>query len=111
MPSMMRVLAAAVCVAATAYAGASGAQEWPTKPIRLIVPFPAGGGTDTVARTVANGIAEGLGQPIVIDNRGGAGGMLGSDVVAKAAAARTRPRSSCRKRCRTIRRRASRPSR
>jgi tripartite-type tricarboxylate transporter receptor subunit TctC len=85
MAALTRVLAAAICVAGVAFAGASDAQEWPTKPIRLIVPFPAGGGTDTVARTIANGITEGLGQPIVVENRGGAGGMLGSDIVAKAA--------------------------
>lgn len=85
MPVLTRALATAICVAGVSLAAASQAQEWPTKPIRLIVPFPAGGGTDTVARTIANGIAEGLGQPIVVENRGGAGGMLGSDVVAKAA--------------------------
>lgn len=84
-PLTVRALTAVLCLAGIALAGASHAQEWPTKPIRLIVPFPAGGGTDTVARTIANGIAEGLGQPIVVDNRGGAGGMIGSDTVAKAA--------------------------
>jgi tripartite-type tricarboxylate transporter receptor subunit TctC len=83
MSVLMRVLTAVVCVAGGT--GMAAAQEWPVKPIRLVVPFPAGGGTDTVARVVANGITEGLGQPIVVENRGGAGGMLGSDVVAKAA--------------------------
>ena len=76
---------AAFCIAAGLLAAPAQAQDWPTKPIRLIVPFPAGGGTDNVARTIANGITEALGQPIVVENRGGAGGTLGADVVAKAA--------------------------
>jgi tripartite-type tricarboxylate transporter receptor subunit TctC len=61
------------------------AQAFPTKPIRVIVPFPPGGGTDVVARTVTPRMAEILGQPIVVENRAGAGGNLGTDVVAKAA--------------------------
>jgi tripartite-type tricarboxylate transporter receptor subunit TctC len=61
------------------------AQAWPTRPIRLVVPFPAGGATDLLARAIAQGIGNGLGQPIVIDNRPGAGGTLGSSEVAKAA--------------------------
>ena len=61
------------------------AEDWPTRPVRLIVPFPAGGGTDNVARIVAKHLEQVLGQPIVVDNRGGAGGAIGSDAVAKAA--------------------------
>jgi tripartite-type tricarboxylate transporter receptor subunit TctC len=61
------------------------AEDWPTRPMRLIVPFPAGGGTDNVARIVAKHLEQVLGQPIVVDNRGGAGGAIGSDAVAKAA--------------------------
>jgi len=80
----IRAFATALCVAGVSVASTAQAQEWPARPIRLIVPFPAGGGTDNVARTIANGIAEGLGQPIVVENRGGAGGTLGADVVAKA---------------------------
>ena len=60
------------------------AQGYPTKPVRMVVPYSAGGATDTVARAVGNRLSEALGQPVVIDNRGGAGGMIGSDVVAKA---------------------------
>jgi tripartite-type tricarboxylate transporter receptor subunit TctC len=75
---------AALCILALPQAPAL-AQGWPAKPIRLVVPFPAGGGTDVVARTIANGISEGLGQPIMVENRGGAGGTLGADIVAKAA--------------------------
>src|SRR5262245_1784139 len=62
------------------------AQAWPNKPIRLMVPFPPGGSTDIVARIVAQKLSERLGQSIVIENRGGAGGTLGTAQVAKAAA-------------------------
>ncbi len=61
------------------------AAEYPTKPIRLVVPYPAGGPVDITARTVGPKLTEALGQSIVIDNRGGAGGILGSDIVAKSA--------------------------
>ena len=60
------------------------AQDFPTKPIKLIVPFPAGGPNDIVARIVGQRMSELLKQPIVIDNRGGQGGTLGTDAVAKA---------------------------
>ena len=60
-------------------------QEWPTKPIRFVVPYPPGGGTDVMARILQNPISEALGQQIVIENRGGAGGALGTEVVAKSA--------------------------
>ncbi len=59
------------------------AQNFPTKPIRIVVPFPAGGTTDVVARLVAQRMSESMGQPVVVDNRGGAGGALGADIVAK----------------------------
>ena len=61
------------------------AQDWPAKPVRFIVPYPPGGGTDVIARIVQSRLTEALGQPIVIDNRGGAGGVLGTDAAAKAA--------------------------
>ena len=61
------------------------AQTWPTKPLKMIVPFPAGGGTDLVGRAIAMKLADGLGQPVVVENRAGAGGTIGADAVAKAA--------------------------
>ena len=64
-------------------AGAA-AQQYPSKPIRLMVPFPPGGSTDIVARIVAQKLGTQLGQQLVIENRGGAGGTLGTSVVAKA---------------------------
>ena len=72
--------------AAMALPAAAGAQEpFPSRPIRLIVPYPAGGGTDIVGRLVGQKLHERLGQPVVIDNRGGAGGTLGTAAAAKAA--------------------------
>jgi tripartite-type tricarboxylate transporter receptor subunit TctC len=67
------------CIAATAMAA-----DYPTKPIRLVVPYAPGGGADSVARIVAKKVSENIGQPIVIDNKGGAGSILGTEIVAKA---------------------------
>ncbi len=61
------------------------AQAWPSRPVRIIVPFPPGGGLDFFARVLAPKLQEGLGQQIVVENRSGAGGMVGADFVAKAA--------------------------
>ena len=85
MRRLFAALSVAGALAALPAAVPAAADEYPSRPIRLIVPFPAGGGTDVVARVVANGISPALGQPVVIENRGGAGGTLGADVVAKAA--------------------------
>ena len=71
--------------AATAGLAAAQAQSFPSKPIRMIVPFPAGGTTDVVARIVAQRMSEAMGQPVLVENRGGAGGAIGADLVAKAA--------------------------
>jgi tripartite-type tricarboxylate transporter receptor subunit TctC len=67
------------------FAGAAFAQQYPTKPIRLIVPFPPGGSSDTLARIFAPELSRRLGQNIVVENRAGAGGNIGIDAVAKAA--------------------------
>jgi len=61
------------------------AQQYPVKPIRMVVPFPPGGPTDIVARLMAPKMAEAFGQQVVIDNRGGAGGAIGTEQVAKSA--------------------------
>lgn len=67
-------------------AGATAlAQGFPSRPIHIVVPFPPGGGTDVVARAVAPVMSETLGQPVIIDNRAGAGGNIGTDAVAKSA--------------------------
>ena len=58
--------------------------EWPTRPVKVIVPYPAGGGADTVSRILFAKLSEALGQQFVIDNRGGAGGTIGAAVAAKA---------------------------
>ena len=62
------------------------AQAYPTKPIRFIVPFPPGGGADATARTIGAKLAEGLGQPVVVESRAGAGGNIGTEFVARAPA-------------------------
>ena len=79
---MNRILAALLLAAS---AGLAHAQAWPSHALKMVVPFPPGGGTDLTARSVAAKLAEALGQPVVVENRGGAGGTIGSDAVAKAA--------------------------
>ena len=76
------LIAAALLIAATL----AGAQAWPTKPIKVVVNFPPGGAADQIARAVSQPLQEALGQPVVVENRGGSGGNLGGDVVAKSPA-------------------------
>ena len=85
-PARRRLGLAAIALGAAA-AVAPGlllAQDWPTRPVKLIVPFPAGGSTDAVGRLLAAELSKELGQSVVVENKGGANGNIGSDVVAKA---------------------------
>jgi tripartite-type tricarboxylate transporter receptor subunit TctC len=68
-----------------ALAGTVSAQDYPTRPIRIVITFPAGGPSDVVVRTIGQRITENWGQPIVVDNRGGGGGIVGTEIVAHAA--------------------------
>src|SRR5690349_8281911 len=83
----MNRLIKSTAVLALVLAATSGwAQAWPTKAIRVIVPFPAGGPVDQTARALGAKLSTSLGQPVLIDNKGGAGGLLGADAVAKSPA-------------------------
>src|SRR5690606_31307961 len=77
-------LATAALALASAAPTALGAAEYPDKPIRLIVPFPPGGSNDIVGRLIANELTGRLNQQVVVDNRGGAGGIIGSNLAAQA---------------------------
>ena len=74
-----------VVTAALVASPAAMAQAWPSKPIRLIVPYTAGGSSDFVARVMAQRLTEGLGQPVTVDNKPGVAGIVGTDIVAKSA--------------------------
>ncbi|MDQ8731963.1 tripartite tricarboxylate transporter substrate binding protein [Bradyrhizobium sp. LHD-71] len=78
-------LAAGIMVALMFLAHPAHAQKYPSQPVRVVVPFAAGGGTDVLARTVAQGLSERWGAPVFVDNRPGAGSSIGTDAVAKAA--------------------------
>ena len=81
MLTLVRVVAA---LTAVAFCAVLHAQTYPNKVIRIIVPYPPGGGADITARPIAQMLSERWGQPVVIENRGGASGMIGADIVAKA---------------------------
>jgi tripartite-type tricarboxylate transporter receptor subunit TctC len=76
----------AVAILAALLAGSAFAQSYPSRPVRLIVPFPAGGSADLLGRVLAKKMSEGLGQQVVVENRAGAGGTIGAGAVAKAPA-------------------------
>jgi tripartite-type tricarboxylate transporter receptor subunit TctC len=81
---LRHIIAALVACHLALAAGSAAAQSYPNRPVRLVVPFPAGGATDVLARVISQYAADKLGQAIVIDNKPGAGGTIGSDLVAKA---------------------------
>ena len=84
--SIPALIAVSISIFAPAYAASSSPEQaYPTRPIRFIVPFPPGGGNDTMARTVGYKLYEALGQQVVIDNRAGAGGVIGAETAARAA--------------------------
>jgi tripartite-type tricarboxylate transporter receptor subunit TctC len=77
---MKRIL---TLLAATLIAGGAAAQSFPSKPIKLVVPFTAGSGTDIIARTVGDALSKSLGQPVIVENKPGAGGTIGANQVAR----------------------------
>jgi tripartite-type tricarboxylate transporter receptor subunit TctC len=85
MMSLLRKCAPALAVVFAAWLSPAMAQSYPDKPIRILAPFPAGGLVDVLARALGEELAKALGQPIVVENKPGAGGNIGADIVAKAA--------------------------
>ena len=81
--SLARISRWIAALAISAYVCAASAQAWPAKPVKLVTPFPPGGSADVIARLIGNQLSLQLGQPVVIDNRPGAGGLVGNEYVAK----------------------------
>jgi hypothetical protein len=80
----------ALVLTAMIIAGDAAAQSYPSKPIRIVVPYPAGGTSDILARAIGQKLSDAWGQPVVVDNKPGANGNVGADIVAKAPATGTR---------------------
>ena len=83
MKNLIRARCALVLAAASLLGALPAAAQWPAKPIRVIVSYPPGGGADAVARLLAPKLGEALRQQVVIENRGGAGGIIGGEAAAK----------------------------
>ena len=81
----MRLIWIAIAAVTAMLAGPASGQEWPARNVKLIVPYPAGGNVDSAARIVADKLQEKLGQPFVIENKAGAGGMIAGEAFAKSA--------------------------
>src|SRR5438105_2518374 len=81
---MRRMILAGLAALAAGITSAAG-QSYPSQPIHIVVPFPPGGGTDALARAIQEPFQKAIGQTVVIDNRGGGGGSIGHEIVAKAA--------------------------
>ena len=84
MPTIVLLASVALCANAAGAQAADGAASYPSKPVRVMVTFPAGGGVDLMARTLGQKLADALGQQFVIDNRAGGGGVIGTEIVARA---------------------------
>jgi tripartite-type tricarboxylate transporter receptor subunit TctC len=80
------LLCGLVILAAGSWSGRAVAQAWPTQPLKLVVPYPAGGNADAIGRLVMGRVAGALGQTLVVENRAGAGGTIGAQAVARAPA-------------------------
>ena len=85
-PFTRRTALQLAALALASVAGAAHAQAWPSKPVSLVVPFPAGGTTDVLARALAGRLSPAIGQPVIVENKPGAGATIGADYVAKAKA-------------------------
>eukprot|EP01034_Spumella_vulgaris_P047298 gene47298-biopygen7676 len=80
-----KVLASSIGAGIALAATGLHAQAWPAKPIRIVVPYPPGGSSDIIARAISQPLSDALGQPVIVDNKAGANGNLGADLVAKSA--------------------------
>jgi tripartite-type tricarboxylate transporter receptor subunit TctC len=81
--TLAKITRSVAAAALALHAVVAGAQAWPAKPLKLVTPFPPGGSADVIARLIANQLSVQLGQPVVIDNRPGAGGLVGNEYAAK----------------------------